>query len=825
MFRRRLALILWSLAVLLHAPVSGAGAERGTGLGASHIVLDPRNPDVVYVSSTLYGVYKSTDGGRTWRLTIQGVGAPDFYALAIHPRDSRVLFVGAAGGGIYRSDDGGEAWREASVGLSDTSVYDILFDPRDPAVIYALTLREVFRSTNGGLSWGPVFRDQRTITDSSYHRRLFLIPGEQDAFLIGTGERGYRRGEGEGQWAPLGSRLEGLKVTAFAYRPATRTLYAGAVFADGLYQSVDGGVTWTLVGGGLKNVWVHRIVLDPVNPQVIYLATKNKGMLKSEDGGASWHAINDGLSEIDIKALAIHPVNPQILYAGTYGRGIFTSSDGGGHWINRPVPPFPTWGELNASLTRKVQAMRQPPPPPEAFRKCQTCHAWTDPILNGPTKQTFWRVFPSPRDWSETMDRMKTAAQLTAPEYETISQYLNTYYRAPPSLPSSQQRRLELPVFAGKDCYPTNLVAADLNADGWPDLAVTGFCNRFAVFFADPKRPGTFLPPREIRVPTSAIGMAVLPRKTKGPPLIVVSNCANPDAIPRQPLLHVVSMENFEVIETIPSGGKAPDDIAVADFNSDGLQDLVVGHWKEGVLSLLLGQEREGKFRVPTNPSPQRVVVGDEHWQVVARDFDRDGKMDVAFPVWTFRGGEANKKAELVVFRGDGRGGLDPVPLKNFPLDKEARSLAVADFDRNGTLDIAVANPGSGLREDGGILLLSGDGAGDFRPVEGSEKALGLLAPQGIAAADLDGDGSPDLVVASRPVTRDGQVTILYNDGVGHFSLSHSQALSFGPQARVSNLSFQPLITADLDRDGAPEIIVANNEGNTISIFFNQRPH
>lgn len=406
-----------------------AGSERGTGLAASHIVIDPNNPKMIYVSSTFYGVYKSTDSGITWRLTNKGVGAPDFYALAIHPRDSRLLYVGAAGGGIYRSEDGGETWKEANTGLTDTSVYDIVFDARNPDILYTLTLREVFKSTNGGLRWRPVFQEERWITDSSYHRRLQVVPtGQSTLFLIGTSERGYRREEGDRQWTLLGSGLKDAKVTAFAYETRTKAIYAGAVFAEGLYKSTDSGTTWTLMGTGLKQVWVNRIVLDPVHPQVIYLATKNKGVLKSEDGGGSWKAINNGITEIDIKALAIHPTNPQYLYLGTYGRGIFTSTDGGAHWVHRSVPLYPTWEELNTSLARKVQAKPQAPPPPQAFSKCQTCHAWTDPILNGDIKQTFWRAFPSHRDWGETMERMKGPAQLTPDEETAILQYLNTYY-------------------------------------------------------------------------------------------------------------------------------------------------------------------------------------------------------------------------------------------------------------------------------------------------------------------------------------------------------------------------------------------------------------
>lgn len=396
--------------------------------------------------------------------------------------------------------------------------------------------------------------------------------------------------------------------------------------------------------------------------------------------------------------------------------------------------------------------------------------------------------------------------------------------------PFSQDHRLDLKVFSGRECYPDNLVAADLNGDGRIDLAVTGFCKGFAIFLADntqPPQAGRFLPPREVRLPDSAIGMAVIPRKNKANPFIVVSNCSNPDTQSRPPILQIVSMESLKVIKTLPTGGKAPDDIAVADFNGDGFQDMVVGHWMQGTLSLLLGREEEASFQIPAALSPQRVSVGDEHWQIVPADFNKDGNLDVAFLVWTFKR-DGSRVAAVDILFGDGKGGFDSSSLKTYPVDMEARSLAVADLNGDGNLDIAVANPGSGLKEDGSVLLLFGDGKGEFTPklLTASDLGGGLLAPQGIVAADFDGDGKPDLAVASRPVSQEGRISILHNEGEGRFSLTNGQVLLLGPRSKVSNLSFRPLIAADLNGDGTPDLAVTNQELNTITIFFNnsQRP-
>ena len=134
-----------------------------------------------------------------------------------------------------------------------------------------------------------------------------------------------------------------------------------------------------------------------------------------------------------------------------------------------------------------------------------------------------------------------------------------------------------------------------------------------------------------------------------------------------------------------------------------------------------------------------------------------------------------------------------------------------------------MANPGSGLKEDGSILLLFGDGAGGFTPQKLTAAGLGggLLAPQGIVAADFDGDGRIDLALATRPVTQEGRLYILQNEGKGRFSLKKGQTLLLGLRSKVSNLSFRPLIATDLNGDGAPDLAVTNQELNAVSIFFN----
>src|SRR5262249_24324237 len=114
------------------------------------------------------------------------------------------------------------------------------------------------------------------------------------------------------------------------------TLYAGT--DDGVFKSVNGGVSWSAAINGLDDTWVLAVAVDPSNSSTLYAGTSSfGGVFKSSNGGASWAEMNVGLSTGSVSALAIDPLPPRTLYAGTSGAFgglvfIFKSIDGGGSW-------------------------------------------------------------------------------------------------------------------------------------------------------------------------------------------------------------------------------------------------------------------------------------------------------------------------------------------------------------------------------------------------------------------------------------------------------------------------------------------------------------
>ncbi|HEX9756746.1 MAG TPA: hypothetical protein VGB26_02970 [Nitrospiria bacterium] len=399
-------------------------------LQISQIVINYKNPEIVYASSHFYGMWKSTDGGKTWKLAINGLGTSDVYSMAIHPRKPEILFAATPGGGIYRSADSGSNWVEVSEGLTDTHMEDVVFDPIDPDIMYAATLREVFKSENGGLSWKPAFKKNRKVAPEFYVRNLLVLrssPSAKSVFLMGTPNGGYRRIEGGSEWEPLREKVDGAKLTAFAYDPRIKTLYGGAISGKGIYKSTDEGNSWNLMETPPMR-WVHRIVLNPRNPMNIFIGTRAKGVFRSSDGGRTWEEKNNGLTHNVIKGLAIDPTNPLKLYAGTPGM-IATSKDGGESWRLVQMDP-PSYHAVVSFLIPIQKASQNIPSPPLVWKeKCNECHGWTDPVLNYyPT--SYWRISPTPRDWKETMDRMagKGRNPMTPEEKASIYGYLNNFF-------------------------------------------------------------------------------------------------------------------------------------------------------------------------------------------------------------------------------------------------------------------------------------------------------------------------------------------------------------------------------------------------------------
>ncbi len=296
------------------------------------VVLDPKNPDVVWVGtgennsqrSVAYGdgVYKSIDGGKTWKnvglKTSEHIGK-----IVIDPRNSDVVYVAAQGPlwapggdrGLYKTTDGGQNWHKVLNISENTGVTDVVLDPRHPDVLLAAAYqrrRHVWTLINGG-------------PESALHRST----------------------DGGKTWTKVKAGLPDVDLgrIGLAVAPSEPdTVYAIVEAADkkgGIFRSLDRGVTWEKRNDFDQQAqYYSHVVVDPRDRERIYVM--NVTIQVSDDGGKTLRPLGERWKHVDNHCMWIDPKNPNYYLVGCDG-GIYESFDRAKTWhfkSNLPVTQF-----------------------------------------------------------------------------------------------------------------------------------------------------------------------------------------------------------------------------------------------------------------------------------------------------------------------------------------------------------------------------------------------------------------------------------------------------------------------------------------------------
>ena len=371
--------------------ISGLGARNiGSAAMSGRIAAIDAIRDgkrlTIYVGSASGGVWKSVNGGTTYKPVFDKQSVQSIGAVAIDRKNPKVVWVGSGeawtrnsvsvGDGIYKSTDAGETWTNMGLPASER-IAKILIDPTDSNTVYACVPgklwsdsddRGVYKTANGGQSWTNALKGSNASTGCSM---MSLDPQNPQTLFAGMWDfrrKGWTfRSGGEDETKPSGSGLfkttdggatwTDLQASGLPPKPWGRVAVAVApskpnvVYAfieavppaNALYRSDDGGKTWEKRDRSQNMIWrafyFANLIVDPKDENKIY--KPGGGLIASDDGGKSFSVISGG-THGDHHTVWIDPDNTDHLITGDDG-GIFYSYDGGNRWWkgeNLPVSQF-----------------------------------------------------------------------------------------------------------------------------------------------------------------------------------------------------------------------------------------------------------------------------------------------------------------------------------------------------------------------------------------------------------------------------------------------------------------------------------------------------
>jgi photosystem II stability/assembly factor-like uncharacterized protein len=448
--------------------------------GGADVLIDPSNPNVAYASlwearegpwengswnGTGGGVFKSTDGGKTWQQLSGGLPVEIIQAnLAISPSSTKRLFASVAtpiGVNLYRSDDSGDSWILATtdprpagrIGGGDLSVPRI--DPKNPDIIYVAST-VCWKSTDGGKTWtgfrgAPGGDDYQNVWINPNNTDVILLGSDQGAIITVNGGQTWSSwynqptaqlyhvnadnafpyrlcsGQQESGSACVSSRGNDGEITFREWHPVAAQEY-GYVAPDPLDPDIVYGGKLTrydrrtaqaqsilprpFTSPGFRMVRTEPVIFSPVDPHILYFAANT--LWKTKDGGRSWEQISPDLTRKTFEVpesigkyrsqTTAQPAQRGVIYAvapsfqdinriwvGTDDGLIHITSDGGAHWSDVTPAQLKPWQKVSIleashfdknSAYAAVNTLRLDDLRPHIYRTRDAGATWTE-ITNG----------------------------------------------------------------------------------------------------------------------------------------------------------------------------------------------------------------------------------------------------------------------------------------------------------------------------------------------------------------------------------------------------------------------------------------------------------
>jgi photosystem II stability/assembly factor-like uncharacterized protein len=231
------------------------------------IAIDPSNPDIIFAGTRPAALYRSKDGGKSWKqLAVDmadecpNVRIPRVTALVVDPSDPRTVWAGVEVDGVRRSLDGGDTWTRITEGVPDPDIHDVTINLNGSRKVLTTTPREIFASTDAGEHWTPLGVGEQFRLP--YCRALTQKEGDPKTLFVATGD--------------------------------------GAVGKTGAIQrSKDGGSKWEMAKlPGEPNSPIWTFATNPANPDRIVTCSHYGELYATEDAGDTWRKLPREFTEI-----------------------------------------------------------------------------------------------------------------------------------------------------------------------------------------------------------------------------------------------------------------------------------------------------------------------------------------------------------------------------------------------------------------------------------------------------------------------------------------------------------------------------------------------